>query len=109
VTEKIFLCRIESTTRGDGAMLKYLLIATVAAGAIMAAIGSGDAADKKYTFALVPKNTNNPFFDQAPAGRRRKRNSRAPSSASISGLANTAAVTRRPRSLLTWSRSGSMA
>ncbi len=26
------------------------------------------AADKKYVFALVPKNTNNPFFDQARAG-----------------------------------------
>jgi ribose transport system substrate-binding protein len=26
------------------------------------------AADKKYVFALVPKNTNNPFFDQALAG-----------------------------------------
>jgi ribose transport system substrate-binding protein len=44
------------------------LIATVAVGAIMAATGSSDAADKKYTFALVPKNTNNPFFDQALAG-----------------------------------------
>jgi ribose transport system substrate-binding protein len=52
-------------------MLKYLLIATVAAVAIVAAIGSGDAADKKYTFALVPKNTNNPFFDQALAGCRK--------------------------------------
>src|SRR5690242_21461737 len=26
------------------------------------------AADKKYVFALVPKNTNNPFFDQARDG-----------------------------------------
>jgi len=26
------------------------------------------AADKKYLFALVPKNTNNPFFDQARDG-----------------------------------------
>ena len=24
--------------------------------------------DKKYVFALVPKNTNNPFFDQARDG-----------------------------------------
>src|SRR6267154_4166387 len=49
-------------------MLKYLLTATVAAGAILAAVGATNAADKKYTFALVPKNTNNPFFDQALAG-----------------------------------------
>ncbi|MFZ0018436.1 MAG: hypothetical protein WAL10_13990, partial [Acetobacteraceae bacterium] len=28
----------------------------------------GAAADKKYVFALVPKNTNNPFFDQARDG-----------------------------------------
>ena len=26
------------------------------------------AADKKYVFALVPKNMNNPFFDQARDG-----------------------------------------
>jgi ribose transport system substrate-binding protein len=49
-------------------MLKYLLTATVAAAAIGAAIGASHAADKKYIFALVPKNTNNPFFDQALAG-----------------------------------------
>jgi ribose transport system substrate-binding protein len=29
---------------------------------------SSAAADKKYVFALVPKNTNNPFFDQARDG-----------------------------------------
>ena len=28
----------------------------------------GAAADKKYVFALVPKNMNNPFFDQARDG-----------------------------------------
>src|SRR5260370_37599369 len=33
----------------------------------MAAPASARAADA-YTFALVPKNTNNPFFDQALAG-----------------------------------------
>jgi ribose transport system substrate-binding protein len=49
-------------------MLKYLLTATVAAGVVVAAIATASAADKKYTFALVPKNTNNPFFDQALAG-----------------------------------------
>ena len=49
-------------------MLKYLFIATVAAAAVMAAIAMNYAADKKYIFALVPKNTNNPFFDQARAG-----------------------------------------
>ena len=49
-------------------MLKYLLTATVAAAAVVAAIATTNAAEKKYTFALVPKNTNNPFFDQALAG-----------------------------------------
>src|SRR5437868_2067725 len=29
---------------------------------------SATLAADKYTFALVPKNTNNPFFDQALAG-----------------------------------------
>ena len=39
--------------------------------ALLAAIviaQSSAAADKKYVFALVPKNTNNPFFDQARDG-----------------------------------------
>ena len=48
-------------------MLKLLLTGAVAAGALMAVSASARAADA-YTFALVPKNTNNPFFDQALAG-----------------------------------------
>src|SRR5579871_1993086 len=48
-------------------MLKYLMSGAVAAGALLAVAGSAQAADA-YTFALVPKNTNNPFFDQALAG-----------------------------------------
>ena len=40
----------------------------IAAGSLMAMAGAAGAADKVYTFALVPKNTNNPFFDQALAG-----------------------------------------
>ncbi|MBN9508101.1 MAG: substrate-binding domain-containing protein [Alphaproteobacteria bacterium] len=38
--------------------------------ALVLAAGShpGVAAGKKYVFALVPKNTNNPFFDQARDG-----------------------------------------
>jgi len=49
-------------------MLKYL--AGAAAMALVLAAGShpGVAAGKKYVFALVPKNTNNPFFDQARDG-----------------------------------------
>ncbi len=49
-------------------MLKYL--AGAAAMALVLAAGShpGVAASKKYVFALVPKNTNNPFFDQARDG-----------------------------------------
>jgi ribose transport system substrate-binding protein len=48
-------------------MKKILMCA--AAGAVLAALGaqSGKAADT-YTFALVPKNLNNPFFDQARDG-----------------------------------------
>jgi ribose transport system substrate-binding protein len=49
-------------------MLKYLMTTAIAAGSLMAMAGSAGAADKVYTFALVPKNTNNPFFDQALAG-----------------------------------------
>ena len=49
-------------------MLKYLMTTAIAAGALVALASGAGAADKKYTFALVPKNTNNPFFDQALAG-----------------------------------------
>ena len=48
-------------------MLKLLLSSAVAVGALVAVSASAQAADP-YTFALVPKNTNNPFFDQALAG-----------------------------------------
>ena len=48
-------------------MLKILLTGAVAAGALLAVSASAQAAEP-YTFALVPKNTNNPFFDQALAG-----------------------------------------
>ena len=47
-------------------MLKLLLTGAVAV-ALVAVTASAQAADP-YTFALVPKNTNNPFFDQALAG-----------------------------------------
>ncbi|HEY5819720.1 MAG TPA: substrate-binding domain-containing protein [Mesorhizobium sp.] len=46
-------------------MTKYLLTAAVALSALMA----GQAyAQQKLVFALVPKNMNNPFFDQARDG-----------------------------------------
>ena len=48
-------------------MLKYAMLAAVAGGAMMVSASGAFAADP-YTFALVPKNTNNPFFDQALAG-----------------------------------------
>jgi ribose transport system substrate-binding protein len=48
-------------------MLKIVMRGAVAAGALLAVSASARAADA-YTFALVPKNTNNPFFDQALAG-----------------------------------------
>jgi ribose transport system substrate-binding protein len=48
-------------------MLKALLAGAVAAGALCSGVSIASAANP-YTFALVPKNTNNPFFDQALAG-----------------------------------------
>ena len=49
-------------------MLKYMLTTALVAAGLAAGLAGSQAADKKYTFALVPKNTNNPFFDQALAG-----------------------------------------
>ncbi len=49
-------------------MLKYLAGAAVVALALAAGTHPAVAADKKYVFALVPKNTNNPFFDLARDG-----------------------------------------
>jgi ribose transport system substrate-binding protein len=49
-------------------MIRKLLSATVAAAAILAMTQGAEAQPKKYVFALVPKNTNNPFFDQARDG-----------------------------------------
>jgi ribose transport system substrate-binding protein len=46
-------------------MNKHLLTAAVALGAMVLAVSGAEA---KYTFALVPKNMNNPFFDQARDG-----------------------------------------
>lgn len=40
----------------------------VAALALLAAGGAAQTQGKKYVFALVPKNMNNPFFDQARDG-----------------------------------------
>jgi len=48
-------------------MLRYLLTTAAIAVGLAATAGGSYAADK-LTFALVPKNTNNPFFDQAMAG-----------------------------------------
>lgn len=48
-------------------MRDRLLKISIAAAALAAA-STASAADKQYTFALVPKATNNPFFDQALAG-----------------------------------------
>src|ERR1700686_3892648 len=48
-------------------MLKVLLAGAVASGALFIGMTAASAAEP-YTFALAPKNTNNPFFDQALAG-----------------------------------------
>jgi ribose transport system substrate-binding protein len=47
--------------------LRASLCCAVAAGALLAASVDARAADP-YTFALVPKSTDNPFYDQALAG-----------------------------------------
>ena len=46
-------------------MKAFLLGTAVAFGAMALAISGAEA---KYVFALVPKNMNNPFFDQARDG-----------------------------------------
>ena len=46
-------------------MKKHLLTAAMALGAMVLAVSGAQA---KYVFALVPKNMNNPFFDQARDG-----------------------------------------
>src|SRR5919107_4961476 len=45
-----------------------VLMMGVAAAALLASAGGAQAQAKKYTFALVPKNMNNPFFGQARDG-----------------------------------------
>ena len=53
-------------------MLKYLTSTALVIGAIATGVIVFDAASTKaapkYTFAVVPKNLNNPFFDQAKLG-----------------------------------------
>src|SRR5580698_5999005 len=48
--------------------MKKLLMGAAAVAIALSFASAGHAADKKYVFALVPKNTNNPFFDQARDG-----------------------------------------
>jgi ribose transport system substrate-binding protein len=49
-------------------MKQFLMGAAAVAIALSFGAVHNDAAAKKYIFALVPKNTNNPFFDQARDG-----------------------------------------
>ncbi len=49
-------------------MLKFMLTTALAAGVLATAGGGTAFAQKKLVFALVPKNMNNPFFDQARDG-----------------------------------------
>lgn len=49
-------------------MRNILLTGAAIAIAAVFAMPAAHAADHKYVFALVPKNTNNPFFDQARDG-----------------------------------------
>lgn len=49
-------------------MKKLMIGAAAVTLALSFGAHDGHAAGKKYVFALVPKNTNNPFFDQARDG-----------------------------------------
>jgi ribose transport system substrate-binding protein len=49
-------------------MRTFATTLVLAGTALALSLGAASAQDKKYTFALVPKNMNNPFFDQALAG-----------------------------------------
>jgi Periplasmic binding protein domain len=53
--------------RRDRALARVSLCCAVAAGALLAPSAAAWATGP-YTFALVPKSTNNPFYDQALAG-----------------------------------------
>ncbi|MEJ1160669.1 sugar-binding protein [Prosthecomicrobium sp. N25] len=52
-------------------MKKIVSTALLVGTALALSMGGAAAQGKKYTFALVPKNMNNPFFDQALAGCRK--------------------------------------
>jgi ribose transport system substrate-binding protein len=52
-------------------MLKLMASAAALAFVLAAGGHSASAADAQYTFALVPKSMNNPFYDQALAGCRK--------------------------------------
>ena len=76
--------------------MKKLLATSVIA---MAAATIGSAAMAQNIFALVPKNMNNPFFDQARDGcKKAEAESAASSPASTSVPASTAAAKSRCRS-----------
>ena len=79
-------------------MLRLSLCCAVAAGALLAA-SAGARAAEPYTFALVPKSTNNPFYDQALAGcKKAEAELKGRSSASTSARTSTAAAMSRRRS-----------
>jgi hypothetical protein len=60
-------CNRARAHKQEERMLKVMLTGAVAAAALVSVLAPARAADP-YTFALVPKATNNPFYDQALAG-----------------------------------------
>ena len=82
--------------------MKKLLIGTAAMALLAPGVRPARRQAKEYVFALVPKNMNNPFFDQARDGcKKAEAESAASSSASISAPVSMAAATSRCRSCTT--------
>ena len=79
-------------------MKKILIGAAAVAIALAFGAHDGQAAGKKYIFALVPKNTNNPFFDQARDGcKKAEKELNGAVECLYVGLASTAAARSRCR------------
>ena len=82
-------------------MKKLILTTAVALGAMMMAASGAQA---KFVFALVPKNMNNPFFDQARDGCKK---AEAESNGAFDGATAMPSTRRVTRSSTIWTCSSS--